>query len=398
MPVTDISGELRKRRNKKKNRRLFKKLVSAAAAAAVVLLAVAAKPLWYPRLEGILSKKPAADGLPDGNFPLPVQGVADYGLAPLDDGFCVLGDSRFSSYTLDGVVNFTAQHTFAAPALEVSGKRVLIYDSGGKSFSLMSRSREIYNIKTEAPILFARLSDGDFAAVVTRSDKFLAQLTVYDGGGKNIFGYGSVDRIIDVCFDAENGGCYITVLASKGGLIVCEILYYRFGSVEYDLRGNPAPVWKSGAIDSLVTSVKNFAGGLMAFGDTRCLYYDGNGVLVDNYEYGLPLRRYSSSGSVAGLIFDDFERGASVLVIIDGGSGTMNEIPLERQAEGVSVSDGLVFVHAGREILVRDAAGELSGSIAADTEFVGFLRIADYIYILGYDEINRVPMALNISQ
>jgi hypothetical protein len=276
--------------------------------------------------------------------------------------------------------------------LEVSEKRALIYDSGGKSFSLMSKSREIYSVKTEAPILFARLSDGDFAAVVTRSDKFLAQLTVYDGGGKNIFGYGSVDRIIDVCFDAEGDGCYITALASKGGLIVCEILYYRFGSVEYDLRGNPVPVWKSGEIDSLVMSVKNFAGGLVAFGDTRCMYYDGNGVPVDNYEYVLPVRRYSSSGSVAGLVFDDFERGASMLVIIDGDGYTVKEIPLARQAEGVSVSDGLVFVHSGREILVCDAAGELSGSIAADTEFIGFLRIADYIYILGYDEINRLPM------
>ncbi|MCL2052892.1 MAG: DUF5711 family protein [Oscillospiraceae bacterium] len=393
MPVTDISAELKKRRKKKKNKRFIKKLSILTFTVCAVLTAFLTRSLWYPMLDGVLTKIPTPANtaeLAGGHFPISIEGGASYSLSALDNGFCVLDDSRFFSYNLDGKINFTAQHNFANPALTVSDKKALIYDLGGRGFSLMSRSREVYSLRADAPIMFARLSSNDTAVVVAKSDKHLAYIMVYDSNGINVFNYGSVRRVIDVCFSAENDGFYITTVGSKGGRIVCEVLYYRLSQVEYDAWGTPLPIWQSGDIDTLVLSVRLLGDNIIVFGDTRYLYYSKNGLLLKNYEYPLPITGYDSNEYIAALIFEDEERRSSMLVIVDGETGDAKEVSLDYLAFNVSVKDKLVYVQSPGNISAYDKTGRLASFVDLSSDYESFSRISGYIYLLGYDEINRI--------
>ncbi len=182
MAVTDVSM-LRKRRRKKKLAKLLKKLIIVIAAVGLVLAAVLTRGLWYPRLEGILTKIPAPENtgeLAVGYFPLSIEGGARYQLKQMDGSLAIADDSHFSVYSADGKPVFETQHTFANPVITVGNKKALLYDLGGKSFGLYSKYKNIYSKTTDDPILIARVGGNDTAAVVTKSDKYPSALMVYD--------------------------------------------------------------------------------------------------------------------------------------------------------------------------------------------------------------------------
>ncbi len=393
MAVTDISM-LRERRNKKKRDKLIKKLIIVAIAAAVILIIVFTKDMWYPKLDGILTKIPAPNNtaeLAEGNFPLSIEGGADYQLKTLDDNVALVDDSHLLIYNNNGKIANSVQHTLANPIITTGNKKILLYDLGGKNFALYSKYKNIYEKTTDDPILLARLGSNDTAAVVVKSDKYPSELMVYDATGKNIFNYRSVSRIIDVTFNSDNSGCYITTIGADGGLIVSKMIYYRFDHIDYDESGSPLPVWESEPLETLALSVRLFGeNNIIMFGDKLCAYFDLNGTMLKIYEYERDLVDYSSNSSIGAMIFRNDERRTAELITINSGTGAVNEKSLDHEVLNIQVSGDTVYMQTKSGIESCTETGTPISSVRLDTEYDDFLRLDSYIYLLGYDEVNRI--------
>lgn len=393
MAVTDVSM-LRERRKKKKLTKLLKRLIIVLIIAAAVAAVVLTRDLWYPRLDGILTKIPVPENsaeLAEGYFPLSIEGGARYQLKPLDGGIAIVDDSHFFVYNADGKPIFTDQHTFANPIITVGNKKALLYDLGGKSFGLYSKYKNIYSKTTDEPILIARVGSNDTAAIVTKSDKYPSALMVYDSSGKNIFNYRSVARIIDVTFNSDSSGCYITTIGVSGGLMVSKMLYYKFDHIDRDEMDNPLPIWETDELKTLALSVQLFGeNDIVVFGDTLCAYYDINGNYLGGYEYKRTLVDYSLDGNTAAMVFTNEERRSSELVTIDCVTGTVSEKTLDREALNLQVSGDIIYMQTEYGIESRTPSGELISETELDTEYESFLRMDSYVYLLGYDEINRI--------
>lgn len=393
MAVTDISM-LRERRKKKKVVKFLKKLIIVLIIAVAVIAIALTKDLWYPKLDGILTKIPVPENtaeLAEGYFPLSIAGGASYLLKPLDNSIAIVDDSHFFVHNEDGKLVYSEQHTFANPIITTGSKKALLYDLGGKSFGLYSKYKNIYSKTTEEPILLARLGSNDTAAVITKSDKYPSVLMVYDATGKNIFNYRSVSRIMDVTFNSDNSGCYITTMGVSGGFIVSKMFYYKFDHIDYDELGNPMPIWETENIETLAISVRLYGeNNIIIFGDTMCAYYDTNGIFINSYKYERDLVDYSSNGNIAALVFRNDERRSSELVTIDCTSGVINEKSLDYEVLNLQVSGDTVYMLNSEGIESCTAMGDKISSVELDTEYDGFLRLDGYIYLLGYDEINRI--------
>ena len=393
MAVTDISM-LRERRNKKKRDKFIKKLIIVAIAAAVILIFVFTKDIWYPKLEGILTRIPTPNNtaqLAEGNFPLSIEGGADYQLKVLDDNIVLVDDSHLLIYNNDGKVLTPEQHTLSNPVITTGNKKILLYDLGGNNFSLYSKYQNIYHKTTEDPILIARLGSNDSAAVVVKSDKYPSELMVYDETGKNIFNYKSVSRIIDVTFNSDNSGCYITTIGASGGLIVSKIIYYRFDHIDYDEKGSPLPAWESEPVETLALSVRLFGdNNIIMFGDKACAYFDLDGNMIKTYEYERDIVDYSSNSTIGAIVFSNEERRSSELVTIDSVTGAINEKSLDYQVLNLQVSGDTVYMQTRNGVESCTSEGIPLSSVRLDTEYEDFLRLDNYIYLLGYDEINRI--------
>lgn len=395
MAVTDVSV-LKKNRRKKKAARLLLKLLAvlliAVAAAAIVLT----KDMWYPKLNGILSRVPSSSDsqaeLAEGNFPIAVSG-AEYTVGKMGGNLAMIDDSHFFVYNENGKNIYTEQHTLANPVMEVSESKALLYDLGGYKFSLSSKYKNIYSKSTDNVILTAALSSEDYAAVVTKDDKFMSTLMVYDDTGNNIFNYGSVERIIGVTFNSDSSGCYITTVGSKGGVIVCSIMYYKFERVDSDEAGNPVPIWMIEDLETLVISVRLYGSDkLLVFGDTMCAYYDTDGNISGAYKYDYDLSGYDSNGSIAAMIFNKSESRSSELVTVDSITGEITETRLEYTADDVQVYDGLVYVKHRNGVTSLTPQGALISDADIGSDYEGFLKTDSYAFLLGYDRIDRINM------
>lgn len=393
MAVTDVS-DLKKRRQKKKLNRFLKKFLVMFILAVAVAAVVFTKNLWYPKLDGILTKIPvntAHNELAGGNFPISIEGGADYRLEIIDNAAAVLDDSHYNVYDANGKNIFSQQHTMSNPIMTTSPKKALIYDIGGDSFSLMSKYKCVYKIETDYPILLAKLSSNDRAAIVTKDDKFLSVMKIYDSSGKNIFNYSSIERIIDVTFNKDNDGCYITVIGSEDGVLVSRLLYYKFDRIDYDDLGNPMPIWQTESLETLAFSVRLFGNEkIIVFGDNLCASYDSNGILLSTYKYTRSLSYFDSNSKAAALVFNNYEQRNAEIVTIDSELGTENSFETDFTINSLHIYDSDVYIHNNREIIAYNILGEKISSIGLDEDYDDFRKLGSDYLLLGYDKINKL--------
>lgn len=395
MAVTDVS-DLKKRRQRKKFNRFLKKFFIIFILALSVVLLIFTKSSWYPKLDGILTKIPVIEKnseIAGGNFPISIEGGAAYQLESIDNAIAVLDDSHYFVYDINGKNLFTQQHTMANPILTVSPKKALIYDIGGNSFSLMSKYKCIFKAETDYPILLAKLSGNDKSAIVTKDDKFLSVMKIFDNNGKNIFNYSSIERIIDVTFNSENSGCYITTIGSKDGVLVSRILFYRFDKIDYDDLGNPTPVWQTDYLETLAISVRLFGNDkIIVFGDTLCAIYNTEGILLSTHDYSRELSGFDSNNKIAALVFNNTEQRCSEIVMIDSETVEEKSINMDFIINSIHVYDSEVYIHNNRDIIAYNMLGEEVAKAELSEDYEDFRKLDTNAFLLGYDTINKIDM------
>ncbi|MBQ4310964.1 MAG: hypothetical protein II773_05185 [Oscillospiraceae bacterium] len=388
---TDVS-ELRERQKKKARRSLLIKFFAVLIVALLVLIAVFSKDMWYPYLDGILTKIPDAvkkedDGsaaLAQGKFPIAIEGGSDYQIKPMDDSFALIDDSHFRVYGTDGTMILEKQHAFSNPILTTSGKKALIYDLGGNSFSLESKHKTLYEKTTSQPILMADISS-DVAAVVTKSDKYLAQLDVYSSEGNNIFTYKSYDsRIVDVTFNSDSSGCVITTLSASGGIVRSGLICLDFSIT--DMK------WRSQEVDTLAVATQfDDEGNIVIIGDDRCVYFDPVGNIIEEHEYNDELVDYSASKKLtAVLLKSNALRKYSLLLVNSTRCTEAVNVDLPESASHIFVNGDMVYIMTGKGICTYNNYGQEIDNEKLSDAYEDFCKIGGYVFLLGYDEINRI--------
>lgn len=379
--------ELKRHRKKKKFFKGLHKLIVLAVIVALGIFAYYTREKWIPFFDGIATRylpTTQNDGiLADGNYPINIAGGTSYQIGTLENFFAVVNDTKFLIYSTDGEKTVEKQHTFANPILRTNSKKALLYDIGGKKLQLESKYKTVYSKSLEDNIVLARLGNSDNVAVVTKSDKFLSVMEIYDGSGEEIFKWSSVDsRIIDVTFTNASDGCIVTTIGAEGGQLVSKLHSFNFSQKE--------ELWSSSEVDTLVMStvVKN-DGEIIAFGDTKCAYYD-NGKIIGSYQYNSKLIDYSNSNNVTGLLFRDEELRESKLVMITDILTTPKVITLEDDVKQVLVEGDKVYVMTTSHILEYTLSGTEISKVSISDEYNDMHKLGNYMFLLGLSDINRI--------
>lgn len=392
MPVTDIS-ELRKKRQAKQTKNLMIKVFLILLVCGAAVIAAFTRDMWLPYFKGIMTSIPenisAEDTaeLSEGQFPLKVEGGSGFQLMNIDGSLALLDESRFRIYSNDGKIMNEHQHTYANPILTVRGSKALIYDEGGREFSLESKYKTVYSKTADDVIYLAELSKSDYAAVVTKSDKYLAMMKIYDQNGDTIFTYFSYDsRIIDVTFTDNSSGCIITVLTAEGGQLVSRMKRFDFNDTE--------PMWESDKVNTLALDVKFTDDGIIMVGDTLTAGFTRDGALISQYVYDNPITDYDTSGNLYAVITENPDLRKTDIIVFRGADCTAPVInSLNTEAKKVYTSDTEVYILNDSGIKVFTAEGALSGEVILEDDYEDFCRCGKYIFLLGYDSVNRISFS-----
>lgn len=374
------------RRRKKRRRQIIKILAFMIFAGIAVGLYIK-RDSWIPELEGIGGKfqsvKSNSGKLAEGNFPLSISGGIDYQTANLNGYLAILSDAYLYIYTDDGDLHENRQHTYSNARMQIAGKKILIYESGGKRFRIENRNKVYYSKKLEDNIIFARVDEDGKTAVITDSDTYLCRLIVYDSSGNEIYSRNFVERVTELEFDESSNGCILATTDAVNGYISSKII-----SISFDSKKDN---WTSETTDTMCLKLYKNEDGILLLGDTKCVYYNGKGIFKSEYVYPAGLVDWDYSEGKLAMLFKNEAKRRNYITSIDNEKKTPNVMEFnDNSAKCVRIIDEHICV-LGKDGIVRyNFNGSGEKKISSEGSYEKMLCIDDYIFLLGYDRIDRM--------
>jgi hypothetical protein len=396
----DVS-DLRKKRKRDKLRKVFLRVLILVLIGAGVFTVILTKDAWYPKLEGILKRVPELPGsskLAEGNFPISLPEGEEAVVRATADGVAYATDTKTAAYDAQGRELLYVSHSFENPVVYAYDNEFVAYDIGGVNFAVYRKGKLRYEKKIEEQILLARVKDG-LCGVVTKGSKHPAVLAVFDSTGQNIFNFKSVERIMDVSFDRTGTGCYVTLLDSTSGDLISKIVYYSFTGVNHDENGTVLPQFESINVITMPLAVSliftELSDNVLLEGDKSMVMFSHELELIKQFAYddlGYP-KGFSIGTDTAALLFEGAERNSSRLVFMDAFGQTKSVLTNEAvtAVAAVSAQYGILTLSDGR-IDRYSLSGVKVGEIKLSENYSNLFVGGGFIYLLGYDEINRIDL------
>lgn len=374
-------------RRKRKRRRQITKFVIFVLIATLGFTAYIKIDDWFPKLEGIGSRfqsvKSNKNELSEGNFPLSISGGIDYQVGDLNGYLAILSDAYLYIYSTDGELYDERQHAYANAMLQTGNKKVLIYESGGNNFRVDSRRKKLYSRKLDNTIIFARISESGNVAVISTSDTYVCKLTVFDEEGVEIYSRNCVERVIDMSFDSNGSKCILATADASEGELVSKLI-----SVSFDSKND---IWTSEPINTLCLKTYYDKNGIFVIGETKCAYYNDKGKQEMSYDYPSTLIDWDYSELGAALLFENEVKRRGYFTTISSEKKTPNEKSFSNSGvKCIRFKDKNLLVMNKENIYKYGFDGSEEKKISSDNSSEKFIIIDDYIFILGYDRIDRI--------
>jgi len=314
MPMYDANDIVEQKKRDKRRKRLLK------LTALLLVLGTGAgmylsRESWLPKLRGIGKQYQIIvnDGrLAEGNFPIEINGGAEYQMAYSDENVIVMSDAYIYFYNEEGGEIKKRQHALSNPVMETSNGRALLFESGGNEFCVEDSSGVLYTHKTDKNILFARLSSDGYTAVVTTFENYACYMRVYDRKGDVIYERKCIERLNDISFNENSNGCVVSYFYAENGSLVTSVQEIDFSEKEEK--------WKSPGLDTLGLDVYGFDNGAFLLGIDACGYVDKSGQITSLYRYEGELAGGSSSNGKSAVIINSDDRRKYVMALFSGGN------------------------------------------------------------------------------
>lgn len=374
-------------RRRRKRRRQMAKFIAFILLASIIFGLYVKRDVWFPKLEGIGSRfqsvKSSGGELSGENFPLNISGGIDYQVGNLNGYLAILSDAYIYIYTEDGELYEERQHAYANAMLQTSGKKALIYESGGNKFRIDNKRKNLYTKKMEQNIIFARISENGNVAVITTSDTYICKLTVFDDSGEEIYSRNCVERVIDLTFNEDGTGCILATSDAADGEIISKII-----SVSFDSKKDK---WTSDALNTMCLKTYYDRNGILVLGDTKCAYYSNNGELLTSYDYPSSLIDWDYRDGKIAMLFENEIKRQNYFTTIDSEKREPNQNEFSNSsANCIRISGGKVLILSKEGIIKYDFNGGGEKNISSESAYEKFILIDNYIFLLGYDRIDRI--------
>ena len=148
-------------------------------------------------------------------------------------GLAVASRENLSVFSAGGKELLSSNHSYGNPQLAVSKKQILLYDVGGKQFSLYNSFSKLREEKLDYTIYGADMAEnGDFA-IITKSEKYNSVVKVYKQNGK-IYNYSfSSGYVCGVSLSDKGRQMAVLLVFSNGSEIRTELRLYNVGKENY---------------------------------------------------------------------------------------------------------------------------------------------------------------------
>ena len=303
---------------------------------------------------------------------------------PLGSNIGILTDTSFLLYSQNGDKLAVRPHGIDNPTAVSGGSKALIYDRGGKQFQVETRFSEPFKATALFNITTAAMGDSGNFAIVTQSDNYLSELTVYDNSYKNIFKWdASQGRILSVALSPDGKKLAAVVIGARSGSMFSDIYIFNLNSE------TPVAIKKyNGEFLYSIRFKDNKR--IAAVGDTEAVFLYASGVQKSVYSYTSNELKCTSNGD--GPVVLVFAKSGTKSSIVSLGSegkllGTTDIVAVT--VTGVSNGDGKTVIASNGQIwhMADDCSGAAEISVSGD--ILSALSMNNYAYIFGTQSVGR---------
>ena len=233
----------------------------------------------------------------------------------------------------------------------------------------------------DRPILLAEMSTGGSVAVVTQSDRFAAELTVWDSSMEFRYGWNPTDTEgtpVRVAFARDNKRLAVACLVAQGGSLQTNLYFLDIRSDEVT-----ASATATGQLLQLHWLSNDR---LLAIYDRTAIVYDaatGEQTAVYSFE-GESLGAASVSGQNCALLFSpDASDSPARLVILDPEMQVLGEASVPAPAEGVVCTRTAAYVLRQESVAAYSLAGEALWEAPTETKPLAVLDAKQLVVVTG---------------
>ncbi|MBR6761999.1 MAG: hypothetical protein IKM30_08205 [Oscillospiraceae bacterium] len=370
----------------KKRKRLLKRIGLFALISTLLLAVYVNRDFLMSKLRDLTRRHHSVQSngsLSGGNFPLSVYGGISYQSDTISDLLLILGDAYLYLYQTNGELLESRQHAYGSAMLQAAGDYALVYENGGTRFRLETENQTLYEKTISDKIIFGRVSEDGYTALVTTSDTSACKLIVFDRKGKQIYLRSCVKELVEIAFTKDSGGCYAVSIHTDNGVMKSVVHSYDFQSEKER--------WVSQPLDMLCISVYNTDGGeVFVLGDVSCSYLDAGGAVLSTYVYPDTLVRGDYADGIAAILLRNDEKRTNTVAMLGGAAAAPVLLDFDTEVKDVAVSDHSVTVQTRAKLETWTIAGQLlAESEIADT-YDSFLPVDSYLFLMGYNRIDRL--------
>ncbi len=290
------------------------------------------------------------------NYSKPFKNQA---FASFKSGLAVAGDSEIKFFTSAGRMTLTQGSPYTNPGISTSGSHAMVYDRGGKSFSIYNSFIEVYSGTESGVISSAYMSRSGVFCIVTTDGSHGSAVYIYDADFSLLSKYSKNDYVIGAALsengkflavlslDAQNGESMISMNVLRVGDNELYSETRLYGSMPY-------------ALD--FTSSDRIA----VICDESSLIYDLKGKVKSEYEYPDKLTHFSiADGGYALGFSSDRSGGAELLASFDENGGLKQFSQIDGHIKDLVMYDDYAYLLLGDKVLRVD----LVGGFVSETAF-----------------------------
>ncbi len=320
-------------------------------------------------------------------FPLGINTDSTLDVDKIGSNLLVLTTDNYTVYSEKGRELFSSPHTFARPAVCVSGDRAVIYDRGGTGYKLITASKELYSGDASGTILAAAHGKKGNYALATRANGATSRLDVYNRNHGVVFSYQSAEEYITSVTLSDDGKfAGIAAFGAKNGDLYTVVTYFGFAYKEplnRQVFNGVSPLKIDFTSDTSLTlftekgiyRVRKSA----KKNDTVATFYQSEFSSYSENEkgrYAVVLAKYGSS--------DKYE-----ILLYNGYGKKVDSFSCDEPVRSVALSKKYVFALTQEHILVYNFHGGLVSKIALSGEAYEIYPTDDYVFVTSLDRIAR---------
>ncbi len=301
-------------------------------------------------------------------FPVSISAASTETVVSVGGDTALLTDSTLMLYKQNGKIIFNRQHGYSNPALCSGGSRALLFDRGGKRYKIENRAETLYDLTTKDNIITADMSNRGCFALVTSSEEYLCNVTVYNKNAKSMFVWNSAERRVSAV-SLSSTGKYLAVgtIKAENGVFCSEILIFNTQK-----SGQPIVVQKYE--DSALVSLDFKSSGVICVFDNMASYINKKGVREDySFESAEPIAISNSSSKGTAIVLRRYNDAENNLVVsFNSRFKKIYENELLKECVDISMCGSKVAVLTKGEIVAYTRRGKVSfeGETRVDSDII----------------------------